>query len=271
MTIPLLQSALCRLCKNGEWVWYCNMAAYKARLSPSGPISNDDANDADDHEPLPLSAEETLLSISTDAREAVLAHLNAAELCQCQLVCKALRTAATADSLWRRLCVQTWPQTDVTAWLSAHSAGGFDSDRLGDDATFSTYRQLYPALRRYEAIIGIWREPTGDTTSLHRIRWRRNCIEGSTLLYGVGRGGLEASLSRVIFGQNSVIRVEHLTANECTLSIPRLTPVKPPSEGAQAAAEVAINLVSVCIELIIIIYSSSGLKYVRFSDISTFA
>ena len=219
------------------------MAAYKARLSPTGLTACDPAND--DLLP-PLSPEQTLLSISADAREAVLANLNAAELCQCQLVCRALRAAATADSLWRRLCVQKWPETDAAAWLSPHSTGSFDRDDLGDDASFSTYRQLYPALLRYGTFTGIWRQPAGDTISLYRIRWGRSCIEGSRLVYGTEPSGTGLTDSRTIFGKNSVVRVEHLTANECTLAIPRLAPQhKSPSQGAQAAAAVATNLVRV--------------------------
>ncbi len=75
------------------------MAAYKARLSPTGLTTCDPAND---DLPPPLSPEQTLLSISADAREAVLANLNAAELCQCQLVCRALRAAAAASSALTR-------------------------------------------------------------------------------------------------------------------------------------------------------------------------
>jgi F-box-like len=223
------------------------MAAYKARLSPTGFKSSDPATDIGHDLPLPLSPEQTLLSISADAREAVLANLNAAELCQCQLVCRALRVAATADSLWRRLCVQKWPETDTAAWLSPHSTGSIDCDNLGDDASFSNYRQLYPALLRYGTITGIWRQPAGDTISLYRIRWGRSCIEGSRLVYGTEPSGTGLTDSRTIFGKDSVVRVEHLTANECTLAVPRLAPQhKSPSQGAQAAAAVATNLVRMC-------------------------
>jgi F-box-like len=221
------------------------MAAYKARLSPAMHESSADTGNAGQFHAAPLP-EQTLLSISSDAREAVLAHLNAAELCQCQLVCRALRTAAAADSLWRQLCARTWPQTDAAAWLSPSIHGGFQYGKV-DDATISNYRQLYPALLRFDSFVGVWREPTGETPSLYCFRWGRGCIEGSRLTYSVGPGGPQASLLRRIFDDNGVIQIEHLTATECTLAMPPPMPLhKSPSQEAQAAAAVANNRVWCC-------------------------
>lgn len=66
-------------------------------------------------------------------------------------------------------------------------------------------------------------------------------------MYGTEPSGTGLTDSRTIFGKDSIVRVEHLTANECTLAVPRLAPQhKSLSQGAQAAAAVATNLVRVC-------------------------
>lgn len=222
----------------------CRMAAYKARLSPPAPRKIAEPRDVGHIAPQPASEPaHTLLSISADAREAVLSQLNAADLCQCQLVCKALREEACSDSLWRRLCNCQWAGTHAGAWLStSRSNPGPEDSRMS--GPYTNYRQLYPALLRYDSVVGVWRAPAGNLTSLFRFRWARDCIEGSRLTYTVGPGGPKTSLSVDIGGSGSNAQIEDLTTDECTLAIPPPAPLhRSPSQGAQAAAAVAANRV----------------------------
>lgn len=231
------------------------MAAYKARISPSKPAAAGSGRTAGATcmpavEPAPA---ETLLSIGADAREAVLSHLNAAELCQCQLVCKGLRDAACSDSLWRRLCQRTWQEADPRTWLtSGQSTAGnrssnHDSNTSGRAAPhvtgpFTCYRQLYPALLWYDGLIGVWRPAAGRDDSLFSFRWGSGCVEAHCFTYSQSSSGAQTSLSVSLGGGGSDAWVSDLRADKCTLAIaPPRRLHRSPSQGAQAAAAVAAN------------------------------
>lgn len=234
------------------------MAAYKARVSPKAaargaaqcraPIT-----DCTEDAPANAAPALTLLTITDDARESVLSHLNAAELCQCQLVCRGLRDAACGDSLWRRLCQHTWRDTDARAWLTPPprhgstivSVGGKEhACYAGDADTFSSYRQLYPTLLRYQALVGLWRAADGGAQSLISFRWARGCIRGRRLTYGSGSDGPQLADYMNLSGDGGV-RLRELTDLQCTLerAAPTRRLFRSPSQGAQAAAAVAANLV----------------------------
>lgn len=262
------------------------MAAYKARMSPtaahrvavrlSGPVIDSSAPTLADDAPAL-----TLLTITDDAREAVLSHLNAAELCQCQLVCRSLRDAARGDSLWRRLCQRAWVDTDVQAWLAPSSPGGSassgaggcgaggsnagssgagaesafrgrdDASRGGGDgggAAFSSYRQLYPALLQHQDLIGLWRLAAGSTQAIYSFRWTAGCVRGTKLTYMYSAGGScpQASAFVDVCGDGGA-KITELTDQACTLE--KAAPLGPlhrsPSQGAQAAAAVAANRVPI--------------------------
>ena len=53
--------------------------------------------------------------------QAILGHLNAAELLQCCQVSRLLRGAASREVLWRRLCTAAWPTADVGSWMAQSS------------------------------------------------------------------------------------------------------------------------------------------------------
>lgn len=236
------------------------MAAYKARISPLGPAAaayrrSAGATCMPAVESQPV---ETLLSISADAREAILSHLNAAELCQCQLVCKALRDAACSDSLWRRLCQGTWREADARSWLTSgvptadtgssdHGSGTSGGAAPHITGPFTSYRQLYPALLWYDGLIGVWRPGAGRDDSLFSFRWGSGCVEAHCFTYSQSSSSAQTTLSVSLGGGGGggTAWVSDLTANKCTLAIPpprRLH--RSPSQGAQAAAAVAANRVS---------------------------
>lgn len=244
----------------------CSMAAYKTRLSPSVPRSSAQPRTADPISAPPTTSEpaQTLLSISADACEAVLSHLNAAELCQCQLVCKALREAACSDSLWRGLCQRTWQDADAAAWLtpgpsampasfrisgsrrdsSSSSSSSLASSSLCLAGQFTSCRQLYPVLLQYHSVVGVWRTANGVEPSLFLFRWGHGCIEGTRLTYEMDISSPTASLVVSIGGGSSDAWIKDLADDECTLAIPPPASLhRSPSEAAQAAAAVAANRV----------------------------
>lgn len=187
-----------------------------------------------------------LTDLPSDVLEAILSHLNAAELNHCR-VCRCLRTAALSPSLWQRLCIKRWPDANIepstNALSNVYGCGG--------------WRNLYKSMRLLEPLMHpvVWTEIQESLpprpTSLICFKWVEGRAQCTKLCYDSSLGSPTAShiadvaTSRhsqasqfATFDRLSDTEVMVTMATDQTASPLHCRPM-PLSPAARAAADVA--------------------------------
>ena len=117
--------------------------------------------------------------------EGVLFNCDIQTVAHAALVSKQFCRVAVSQSLWLRICLTEFKDTDPTQWLSP-------------EGNLPTYRSVYRLLCSYKPLIGLWSLAKAEKGKLLELYWESDSIAGNQLSYEHMRSALfKSALTRI--------------------------------------------------------------------------